>query len=150
MKLPSVLRPAEVSALRKRLETLKATPPEVASKASPLKGGRQVFADGKEALPADPTLAWLQTTRVAERLIGPFDFSYANKKLKLICGDADSIECDFASARDEAVRVECRIVDIYHLFSYLDGEAHGKGDLVDAWHKPVVPRHKAKQVNPKL
>lgn len=44
-----------------------------------LKGGRQVFADGKEVLPADPTLAWLQTTRIAERLIGPFDFTYAGR-----------------------------------------------------------------------
>ncbi|MFN2375130.1 MAG: alginate export family protein [Candidatus Binatia bacterium] len=44
-----------------------------------LKGGRQSFAEGKEAVPADPTLAWLQTTRIAERLIGPFDFSYAGR-----------------------------------------------------------------------
>ncbi|MFN2425904.1 MAG: alginate export family protein [Candidatus Binatia bacterium] len=44
-----------------------------------LKGGRQVFSDGKEAIPADPTLAWLQNTRIAERLIGPFDFSYAGR-----------------------------------------------------------------------
>jgi hypothetical protein len=44
-----------------------------------LKGGRQSFADAKEAIPADPTLAWLQNTRVAERLIGPFDFTYAGR-----------------------------------------------------------------------
>ena len=44
-----------------------------------LKGGRQIFADGKEAVPADPTLAWLQNTRIAERLIGPFDFTYAGR-----------------------------------------------------------------------
>ena len=44
-----------------------------------LKGGRQVFSDGKEAMPADPTLAWLQNTRIAERLIGPFDFTYAGR-----------------------------------------------------------------------
>lgn len=44
-----------------------------------LKGGRQTFADGKEAIPADPTLAWLENTRIAERLIGPFDFTYAGR-----------------------------------------------------------------------
>jgi hypothetical protein len=42
-------------------------------------GGRQVFAEGKEAVPADPTLAWVQNNRIAERLIGPFDFSYAGR-----------------------------------------------------------------------
>lgn len=44
-----------------------------------LKGGRQVFSDGKEAVPADPSLAWLQNTRIAERLIGPFDFTYPGR-----------------------------------------------------------------------
>ena len=37
----SSFRGVNIPALRKRLETLKATPPEIASKASPLKGGRQ-------------------------------------------------------------------------------------------------------------
>jgi len=44
-----------------------------------IKGGRQVFAEGKEAVPADATLAWVQNFRVAERLIGPFDFTYAGR-----------------------------------------------------------------------
>lgn len=44
-----------------------------------LSGGRQILADGKEAIPADPTLAWVQNTRIAERLIGPFDFTYTGR-----------------------------------------------------------------------
>ncbi len=44
-----------------------------------LKGGRQVFVDGKEVMPTDPSLAWLRGQRVAERLIGPFDFTYAGR-----------------------------------------------------------------------
>lgn len=44
-----------------------------------LKGGRQVFSEGKEAVPADPTLAWVQTARVSERLIGPFDYTYTGR-----------------------------------------------------------------------
>jgi hypothetical protein len=44
-----------------------------------LKGGRQTFAEGKEAPASDPTLAWLQNLRIAERLIGPFDFTYVGR-----------------------------------------------------------------------
>jgi hypothetical protein len=44
-----------------------------------ISGGRQIFAEGKEAIPADPTLAWVQNNRIAERLIGPFDFTYAGR-----------------------------------------------------------------------
>jgi len=44
-----------------------------------IKGGRQTFSEGKEAVAADPTLTWLATMRVAERLIGPFDFTYAGR-----------------------------------------------------------------------
>lgn len=49
-----------------------------------LKGGRQSFSDGKEAIPADPTLAWLANTRIAERLIGPFDFTYSGRSFDSI------------------------------------------------------------------
>lgn len=44
-----------------------------------LAGGRQLFSDGKEAMASDPTLAWLQKLRIGERLIGPFDFTYAGR-----------------------------------------------------------------------
>ena len=40
-----------------------------------LKLGRFEFGDGLETMPADPTLASLKQTRVAQRLIGPFGFT---------------------------------------------------------------------------
>ena len=39
--------------------------------------GRFEYRDGLEALPADATLAIVKRTRVAERLVGPFDFHHA-------------------------------------------------------------------------
>lgn len=44
-----------------------------------LKGGRQIFADGKEAMPTNASLAWLRNLRIAERLIGPFDFTFPGR-----------------------------------------------------------------------
>lgn len=37
--------------------------------------GRFEFFDGLETQPADPTLLWLQTNRIAQRLVGNFGFS---------------------------------------------------------------------------
>ncbi len=37
--------------------------------------GRFEYRDGLEVVPADPTLAVLARTRIAERLVGPFDFT---------------------------------------------------------------------------
>ena len=45
-----------------------------------LQAGRQLFREGLEAPPvADPTLAWLQKNRVAERLVGPFDYTHVGR-----------------------------------------------------------------------
>ena len=41
--------------------------------------GRFEFFDGEETKPADPMLAWLQTNRIAQRLIGNFGFSNAQR-----------------------------------------------------------------------
>jgi hypothetical protein len=41
--------------------------------------GRQLFRDGLESPLADPSLAWLQKNRIAERLIGPFDFTHVGR-----------------------------------------------------------------------
>ena len=38
-------------------------------------GGRFEYSDGLETVPADPALAWLKRTRIAERLIGPFGYT---------------------------------------------------------------------------
>ncbi|HZR79897.1 MAG TPA: alginate export family protein [Candidatus Binatia bacterium] len=40
-----------------------------------LLGGRFLYRDGTEVVPKDRALAWIVNTRVAERLIGPFDYT---------------------------------------------------------------------------
>jgi hypothetical protein len=42
-------------------------------------GGRLRFLDGAETVSSDPALQWLKTARVAERLIGPFDFTHVGR-----------------------------------------------------------------------
>jgi hypothetical protein len=42
-------------------------------------GGRQLYRDGLEALATDPALSWLQKSRIAERLIGPFDYTHVGR-----------------------------------------------------------------------
>lgn len=44
-----------------------------------LRVGRMEFVEGQETKPADSTIAWLQTNRVAHRLIGNFGFSNAQR-----------------------------------------------------------------------
>jgi hypothetical protein len=46
-----------------------------------LRLGRFEFFDGLETAPKDPSLAWLQANRVAQRLIGNFGFSNAQRSL---------------------------------------------------------------------
>lgn len=41
--------------------------------------GRQAFRDGLESQATDPTLKWIQAQRIAERLIGPFDFTHVGR-----------------------------------------------------------------------
>jgi hypothetical protein len=40
-----------------------------------LQAGRQLYREGLEAPSADPTTLWLQKNRIAERLLGPFDYT---------------------------------------------------------------------------
>lgn len=44
-----------------------------------LQAGRQLYRDGLEAPSADPTLLWLQKNRIAERLVGPFDYTHVGR-----------------------------------------------------------------------
>jgi len=44
-----------------------------------LRVGRMEFVEGQETKPANSTIAWLQTNRVAHRLIGNFGFSNAQR-----------------------------------------------------------------------
>ena len=41
--------------------------------------GRFEYRDGLEVVPSDPTLAFLARTRIAERLVGPFDFTHVSR-----------------------------------------------------------------------
>jgi len=41
--------------------------------------GRFEYRDGLETIPADPTLAFVKRTRIAERLVGPFDFTHVTR-----------------------------------------------------------------------
>ena len=44
-----------------------------------LQAGRQLFREGLEAPATDPTLLWLQKNRIAERLVGPFDYTHVGR-----------------------------------------------------------------------
>src|SRR5262249_61462592 len=37
------------------------------------------YRDGLETVPGDPTLAVLKRTRIAERLVGPFEFTHVTR-----------------------------------------------------------------------
>jgi alginate export protein len=41
--------------------------------------GRFEYRDGLETTPGDPTLAFLKRVRIAERLVGPFDFTHVTR-----------------------------------------------------------------------
>jgi hypothetical protein len=41
--------------------------------------GRQLYRDGLEAPAKDPALQWVQKSRIAERLIGPFDYTHIGR-----------------------------------------------------------------------
>ena len=41
--------------------------------------GRYEYRDGLETVPGDPTLAAVKRKRIAERLVGPFDFTHVTR-----------------------------------------------------------------------
>ena len=43
--------------------------------------GRFDYREGLETVPGDPTLAFLKRVRIAERLVGPFDFTHVTRSL---------------------------------------------------------------------
>lgn len=55
-----------------------------------IKGGRMLYMNAAEVLAPDPRLAWLQTTRVAQRLLGPFDYTHVGRSF-----DGGRIAYDF-------------------------------------------------------
>jgi len=44
-----------------------------------VKGGRQLYSDAMDAPAKDPTLLWVQTNRIGQRLLGPFDYTHAGR-----------------------------------------------------------------------
>jgi hypothetical protein len=44
-----------------------------------VQAGRQLYREGLEAPAVDPTLLWLQKNRIAERLLGPFDYTHVGR-----------------------------------------------------------------------
>src|SRR4030095_16579365 len=44
-----------------------------------VRGGRQLYLDGMEAPAAHPGLKWLQSWRIGQRLIGPFDYTHVGR-----------------------------------------------------------------------
>jgi hypothetical protein len=52
--------------------------------------GRFDYSDGLETVPADPALAWLERSRIAERLVGPFTYTQVTRSFdgaKLVYDD---------------------------------------------------------------
>jgi hypothetical protein len=62
--------------LRQGFATL-ADPPRVPGLS--LTGGRFEYSDGLETVPQDPALAWLKRQRLAERLVGPFNYTHVGR-----------------------------------------------------------------------
>ncbi|QJD31169.1 alginate export family protein [Methylococcus geothermalis] len=44
-----------------------------------LNGGRQLFSDGQQGLARHKNLRWIQDYRIAQRLIGPFEYTHAGR-----------------------------------------------------------------------
>ena len=51
--------------------------------------GRQIYADGGETVARDGTLQWVKQFRVAERLIGPFDYTHVGRSFDGVRVSAD-------------------------------------------------------------
>ncbi len=71
---------------------LQATP-KVGAWRLTLQGGRMRFLDGSETVAPDPSMQWVKTQRVAERLIGPFDFTHVGRSFDgaRVAGDTDAL-----------------------------------------------------------
>src|SRR5207244_2507303 len=51
--------------------------------------GRYEYRDGLETVPGDPALSALKRTRIAERLVGPFEFTHVTRRF-----DGGRLACD--------------------------------------------------------
>ena len=65
--------------------------------ATALRIGRFEFFDGQETAPKDATLAWMQTNRIAQRLIGNFGFSNGQRSFDGIEGKVGAKHWDLTA-----------------------------------------------------
>ncbi|WNV04957.1 alginate export family protein [Candidatus Methylospira mobilis] len=59
-----------------------------------LSGGRQLYSDGAQGTARNTSLKWIQDTRIAQRLIGPFDYTHTGRSFDggALGYSSDSIE----------------------------------------------------------
>ncbi len=72
--------------------------------ANTLRLGRFEFFDGAETTPKDPTLLWLQTNRIAQRLIGNFGFSNGQRSFDGIDGKVGGANWNLTAMAGRAVQ----------------------------------------------
>lgn len=58
-----------------------------------VQGGRMRFLDGSETVAPDANMQWVKSQRVAERLIGPFDYTHIGRSFDgiRVAGDTDAL-----------------------------------------------------------
>jgi hypothetical protein len=69
-----------------------------------LRVGRFEFFDGQETVPKDATLAWLQTNRKAQRLIGNFGFSNGQRSFDGVDGHLGNANWDLTGMAGRATQ----------------------------------------------
>ncbi|MGI4757199.1 MAG: alginate export family protein [Janthinobacterium lividum] len=72
--------------------------------ATAIRVGRFEFFDGQETTPKDTTLLWLQTNRVAQRLIGNFGFSNGQRSLDGVDAKVGGTNWDLTAMGARAVQ----------------------------------------------
>ncbi len=72
--------------------------------ATTLRLGRFEFFEGQETAPKNPTLAWLQTNRIAQRLIGNFGFSNGQRSFDGADGKVGGTNWDLTAMAGRAVQ----------------------------------------------
>ncbi len=69
-----------------------------------LRAGRFEFFDGQETTPKDPSMLWLQTNRIAQRLIGNFGFSNAQRSFDGVEGHYGKASWDLTGMAGRATQ----------------------------------------------
>ena len=70
--------------------------------ANTVRVGRFEFFDGQETAPKDPTLAWVQTNRIAQRLVGNFGFTDGQRSFDGVDGKVGGANWDLTTMAGRA------------------------------------------------